>query len=371
MEAEMGDETCIKGEIEEHTVCSNCGLFPVLDRLSTGELAVIVRDTPHHSFTSPAGLELYVSADGGATWTRRSTISHEYFRDCRNPAFGVLADGTLVLGVASFPRGAGQAELYFTRSADGGLSWDDLQALPLPSEVSEASTYAKIVQRPDGVALMAVYAHQEQRSYFCRSGDSGCSWGDYSLISSGEISSETALLPMDDEGLIAVVRSRQENGVYGTGEALFQTRSADGGETWATPERVTLDQQHPGDLIRLKDGCLLLTYGNRIDGNLVVEANLPAGSSAFDPGVGTISQDSTGVRSRNGARILISRDNGSTWGPEGGIGVWEGCMSDDCGYPSSVELDDGTIVTVFYEETVRRKNFRAVALRYALEIHRA
>ena len=72
----------------------------------------------------------------------------------------------------------------------------------------------------------------------------------------------------------------------------------------------------------------------------------------------------------NGARILISRDNGSTWGPEGGIGVWEGCMSDDCGYPSSVELDDGTIVTVFYEETIRRKNFRAVALRYELEIDR-
>jgi hypothetical protein len=76
------------------------------------------------------------------------------------------------------------------------------------------------------------------------------------------------------------------------------------------------------------------------------------------------------LKSHNGVKILLSTDNGQTWGPEGGIVIYEGCISDDCGYPSSAQLEDGTIVTVFYEETIRRKNFRAVALRYKLEVNR-
>ena len=36
----MGDNIRIEGEIEQNTVCTGDGLFPVLDRLKTGELAV-------------------------------------------------------------------------------------------------------------------------------------------------------------------------------------------------------------------------------------------------------------------------------------------------------------------------------------------
>ncbi|MCK4591668.1 MAG: exo-alpha-sialidase, partial [Candidatus Latescibacteria bacterium] len=220
--------------------------------------------------------------------------------------------------------------------------------------MKEGSPYGKIVQQPNGTALMPVYAEPE--SYFFRSTDSGRSWGNYSLIA-GDDYSETAVLALDDNHIIAVMRSRQANGVYGTGEALFQTHSKDGGATWSTPQRLTLDQQHPADLIRLQDGSLLLTYGNRIDGNRVVEANIAEGDHIAD---------GDAIKSHNGAKILVSTDNGHTWGPEGGLAIYEGCISDDCGYPSSVQLDDGTIVSVFYEETVRRKNFRAVALRYKL-----
>jgi len=105
----------------------------------------------------------------------------------------------------------------------------------------------------------------------------------------------------------------RENGVYGTGEALFQTDSADGGATWSTPQRLTLDQQHPADLIRLRDGSLLLTYGNRIDGNRVVEANLSQEEHIVD---------GEAVESRNGAKILVSTDNGRTWDPDGGLALY-------------------------------------------------
>jgi hypothetical protein len=42
----------------------------------------------------------------------------------------------------------------------------------------------------------------------------------------------------------------------------------------------------------------------------------------------------------------LSKDDGATWGPL--LTLVDDCTSVDCGYPASVELDDGTIATGFY-----------------------
>ena len=361
----MSDNIHVIGEIEEYTVCTGGGLSPRLNRFQTGEFAVIVRDIPNHA-TALGGLDLYVSHDGGIHWVKRSDLP-DFLPDkgCGGGAFGVLTDGTLVVTVSKFDHRTKPREFYpyFTRSTDSGHTWEGLQPLAIiPEGMDRAVTWGRILQQSNGTALLGFYAWRngeeqtKNSAYLLRSTDSGRNWGNYSLIAADDYN-ETALLLPDDNHIIAVMRSRQENGVYGTGEALFQTNSADGGATWSTPQRLTLDQQHPGDLIRLRDGSLLLAYGNRIDGNRVVKANLAEGEHIVD---------GDAVENRNGVKILVSTDNGRTWGPDGGLALYEGCISDDCGYPSSVQLDDGTIVTVFYEETVRRKDFRAVALRYKL-----
>jgi hypothetical protein len=77
-----------------------------------------------------------------------------------------------------------------------------------------------------------------------------------------------------------------------------------------------LGSQHPADAIELRSGHLLLAYGNR--------------------------------REPFGAGCLLSRDGGRTWDWDRRTMV--GWVDDptSCGYPSSAQLDDGAIVTVYY-----------------------
>ena len=47
-----------------------------------------------------------------------------------------------------------------------------------------------------------------------------------------------------------------------------------------------------------------------------------------------------------GIKAMFSWDNGKTW--DYGYDIYVNNVNDDLGYPSSVELDDGSILTVFY-----------------------
>ena len=69
------------------------------------------------------------------------------------------------------------------------------------------------------------------------------------------------------------------------------------------------------NLLRLRDGRLLMTYGHRRE---------PFGNQA-----------------------RISQDGGRTWSSP--IIINSDAISGDMGYPSTVECDDGTLVTVWYE----------------------
>ncbi|HEX5870824.1 MAG TPA: sialidase family protein, partial [Longimicrobium sp.] len=88
-----------------------------------------------------------------------------------------------------------------------------------------------------------------------------------------------------------------------------------GGRTWSAL-RKTRVWGIPPHLLTLSDGRVLLSRGYR--------------------------------RDRRGVRYSLSYDGGRTWDP-GIEGVLEGGADNvDCGYPSTVELDDGSLWTVYY-----------------------
>lgn len=98
--------------------------------------------------------------------------------------------------------------------------------------------------------------------------------------------------------------------------------------------QVTLPNQHPGDLCLLQNGHLLLVHGNRIK---------PYGVGA-----------------------ALSHDGGETWDSDKRLLVAWTSLNTDCGYPSVVQLDDGTIVMIYYSvgtEDISKEEM-AIVVRY-------
>jgi hypothetical protein len=103
--------------------------------------------------------------------------------------------------------------------------------------------------------------------------------------------------------------------------------SSDGGKTWSVPHAIGV-WGLPSHLLRLKDGRLVMTYGHR---------RQPLGNQA-----------------------RISKDHGRTWSEP--IIISGDGTSSDLGYPSTVQLDEGSLVTVWYEAM---KEFPRAVLRQA------
>lgn len=320
----------LSAPLHRATLVEGGGHFPVLVRLQNDDLMGVVRGgAPHRG--QEGRIDVLRSADGGETWSGPAVLI-DGPTDDRNPALGQLADGTIIAAytiitwdydtVDGEQKQVGQhcEGVHTIRSSDNGKTWSapersaGIAALYTKEAGSgmSGSPYGKIVQLADGTALMAVYFNftdeRKHQSWLFRSTDSGATWGDPTLL--GEHSNETGLVVLRDGRVLAAMRSE-------VGRYLETIESSDQGRTWSTPIRITADHEHPADLIELADGRVLLTYGQR---------NTPRGVEA-----------------------ILSRDRGRTWDPSTKVKLAEEVKYGDNGYPSSVQIDDGTIVTMYYQ----------------------
>ncbi len=114
-----------------------------------------------------------------------------------------------------------------------------------------------------------------------------------------------------EDGKILVHIRVQGNGYF----TIFQSESTDGGRTFTKPRQLLSDKGgSPAHLLALRDGTLVSVFGYREE--------------------------------PYGVRVMVSRDHGESW-TEGGFLYINGEHS-DLGYPASVELENGDILTVFY-----------------------
>ncbi|HAF70266.1 MAG: hypothetical protein XD60_1088 [Acetothermia bacterium 64_32] len=298
---------------ERFVVTSLGGYFPVIAQAPDGTLAVVARDGDIH-IGQRGRLGLTVSHDRGESWSHLIPIAYERV-DIRNPAFGITSTNRWILAYISYDcyeNGFWRvtektSPLTFIRySSDQGQNWSEPIKLCVTG-LKWFSPYGKIIEVEKGMLLMCGYNHIG--AYLLRSSDDGKTW-EGSLISEGF--NETAILALSARRFIAVMR---RNAAMSEAE-LWQVESKDGGYTWSKPRRITGPAEHPGDLLLLRSGDVLLSFGHR--------------------------------RPPYGVRAVISEDGGKSWRSERTLVLISDCSTWDVGYPSSVQLPDGSIYTVYY-----------------------
>ena len=287
-----------------------------------------------------ARIGLARSTDGGHTWAL-DRIFAPFDPECgeQDPSIAELDDGTLLinffrwwvvpaeekhrLGYPARQQYDGSWSdvegPWVVRSLDGGASWDREPLAVDSAPLHRAGTSDAVLQLADGTCLMGIYGADYGsavcRAYTVRSTDGGQTWGEPALIArdpAGRRSfEEPALARMPDGSLLAMLRSG-EPGQY---EYLYQSRSLDGGFTWTDPTETPM-WGHPAHLLLLADGRLLCTYGYR--------------------------------QPPYGVRACLSHDQGATWDIAREVVLRDDGESRDLGYPSSAQLADGMLVTVYY-----------------------
>jgi sialidase-1 len=325
--------------------------WPTLMKRRNGQLMVVCSGGREEHVCPFGRVDLYVSNDGGQTWSWPRTILDS---DLDDRDAGILETRRGALLVTSFTslayepilaaaerdgrwpverlsrwkaaqnrlsNEARKAELgqWMIRSTDGGRTW--------------SPRYSSMVNSPHGPIELSdgrlLYAGKElwtgrNRVGVCQSRDDGVTWEWLAEIPArpGDAAADYHELHAVECSSGRIVVQIRNHNAANAGETL-QTESDDGGRSWTAPHSIGV-WGVPSHLLRLSDGRLLMSYGHR---------RAPLGNQA-----------------------RWSADDGRTWSEA--IVISGDGASGDLGYPSTVELENGRLLTVWYE--LMQGNPRAV-----------
>lgn len=345
-------------EVEHGIVCRRAGErlgyfgWPTVARLDDGTL-VVASSGLRSEHECPYGKTvLNFSQDDGQTWSPPRVINDSPLDD-RDAGILHLGGGRLLVtwfisatrmhwtGVREWLSAEEEADWQKTISA-----WtDDMLSQWLGSWIllsdDRGATWSEPVRSPVstpcGPGLLAngdlLYLGKDAREMgegyilAARSRDGGRSWtveGTVPLFPGTAAANyhEPHVVELADGRLLGMIRVEnceqcrlEDLGLVNF--SLMQTESLDGGKTWSVPQALGFHGSPP-HLLRHSSGALVCVYGYRQEGF--------------------------------GQRAMLSYDQGATW--EHDWVLRKDGIDFDLGYPSSVELGDGSILTVYYQKVV-------------------
>ena len=215
-------------------------------------------------------------------------------------------------------------------SDDGGETWSEARKTPVSSPHGPVKLKnGKLFYLGKGRLYDEIDLENGFISAY-ESDDEGRSWTHLSNVKFPECCTQDNLhepyaIELEDGTIFGVIRAQGDSIAPVLGEmnddlkqykfTMFKTFSKDGGLSWSEPEPMGFLGSPPHMLLH-SSGAIVLTYSRRKIG-------------------------------MQGIFARISHDGGKTFGEETLIGpeayVW------DQGYPSTVELDDGSLMTVYYQ----------------------
>lgn len=308
-------------------ICTDAGAggyeaFPDVCRLKDGRLmCVFYAGYAHVSLPSakwPKGGRICycTSADEGRTWSP-ARVLYDGPDDDRDPSIVQLPSGRLLCNFFSLrakkvdPAAYDGLGSWLVDSGDAGKTWGAPRRIAPDYYCS-----SPIRVLPDGRLMLGLYREEKDKSWgaVVTSADDGETWGPVVDIPNGgwKLDAETDVIARPDGTILAVEREPSTSMCYSI--------STDGGRTWSVSKPLGF-RGHCPYLLRTRDGILVLAH------------RLPQTS------------------------LHWSLDDGRTWS--------ENVLVDDVigAYPSMIELKDGSVLIVYYEEgqgsNIRARKFRA------------
>jgi len=312
--------------------------WPTITRTQAGELIAVWSGRREAHICPFGSVEMMVSRDEGASWTYPRTVWDGLIDD-RDA--GVLETASGAILVTSFSSLAYVDDFDQKRAPDAVRAWNSAHAR-LPDDASreaelgcwafrstdQGRTFSTridtVVNSPHGPCQLSdgrlLYLgkrlwEKTKDVGAAESTDDGVSWSWIAPVPSrpGDDSAayhELHAVECASGKILGTVRNHNANQ---SGETLL-THSLDGGRSWSVPRSIGV-WGLPAHLLRLRDGRLLMSYGYR--------------------------------RKPYGNQARLSSDEGESWSEP--ISISADGSGSDLGYPSTVELSDGSLLSIWYE----------------------
>lgn len=377
--------------LEHHIIYKRGGVyaaFPQLDHQPDGRVAAGFSISHKRDHFVIGEWVVFASDDGGRTWTPSTdrTIPHNWpaptTREYSDRFNAVLSDGTYLCagsagwavweehrrseaeeaGMLVLPHpwlddriAVRERKLFVQYSEDRGDTWVRREwALP---GFRQSTAFSRGTMLVDGTVLVPVYGADKDgngRNMVWRSGSDGK--GGWRLLPLGNQSkdmnvNETAFVEVERDRVLAL--SRNASGYF------TQMWSDDGGRAWSEPLLTDIWAPHsPPHLLKLRDGRILCSYGYRRSPMGIRAVLSNDGGETWDTADAVVLRDDGGTPTQSMATtdhpdleaLRLSGDEfrrrvGSTvirarYPPEN--------ARPDLGYTISTQLEDDTILTVYY-----------------------
>ena len=350
--------------LSQQVICKEPGRYigwPSIAKAANGDILVVFSGDRDEHVCPYGKTQLVSSSDNGTTWSDPVTITDTPMDD-RDAGIVIAADGTVIVSWFTLdiqPNGPWLSKHYtpelrekwqltvdkisdaerkywtvpgvtdnagrghwIRRSHDHGVTWDE------PIQVTGNTPHGPILLSDTRLLMIGndAYHRQARDSHvvFEESSDNGLTWRIISrfpmYLENGMEFNEPHIAEVEPGKLVALLRTG--GAPEKMGGFLWQAESDDGGFTWSAPH-ITNVKGYPPHLLKLLTGELLVVYGYR-----------------WEPCA---------------EKVCLSYDNGRHWDHENAITLSE-AVNSDLGYPASIQLDDGRILTVFYQkETIEEK----------------